>query len=388
MTTDLATHPVTPTAASKDGAAYHHEGSDYVNSNTAGDTNSTTETIPSGHFQKIIITSTSATVVDDIYGSHILTEPLLIALLTSPAVRRLGHVAQHGITAHLGHTPFVTRLEHSVGAMILVRAVGGSVEEQAAGLLHDISHTAFSHVADSAFPSPVSYHEEHKDEYVAMTNLRSILAAHGATEQIFDEEEYGLVERPAPHLCADRLDYGLRDAVGFGHISLEQGRAVFAAVRAFPSPHLSDHKRYLVVTDLECAHSLARAYSSADAGVWSNAAHSEIDRRLGEVISRMVARGALVEKDMWLDDAAFLAKLKRNANEQERAEVHSIENDELPVDEGLGIPHDSKIRTIDPDVWVAGTDHAVPLSTIMPEWKQEREEYIARRETERRSPPV
>jgi HD superfamily phosphohydrolase len=33
--------------------------------------------------------------------------------------------------------------------MLLVRRLGASLEEQIAALLHDVSHTAFSHVIDS-----------------------------------------------------------------------------------------------------------------------------------------------------------------------------------------------------------------------------------------------
>ena len=35
--------------------------------------------------------------------------------------------------------------------MLLIKKLGGSVEEQIAGLLHDVSHTAFSHVIDYVF---------------------------------------------------------------------------------------------------------------------------------------------------------------------------------------------------------------------------------------------
>ncbi|MEH6941868.1 HD domain-containing protein [Bacillus sp. JJ722] len=34
----------------------------------------------------------------------------------------------------------VTNFEHSKGVMLLIRILGGSVEEQVAGLLHDVSY--------------------------------------------------------------------------------------------------------------------------------------------------------------------------------------------------------------------------------------------------------
>ena len=55
------------------------------------------------------------------------------------------------ITALLGITQPITRYEHSVGVMLLARRVGGGLREQVAALLHDVSHTAFSHVIDHVF---------------------------------------------------------------------------------------------------------------------------------------------------------------------------------------------------------------------------------------------
>ena len=48
--------------------------------------------------------------------------------------------------------------------MLLVRKAGGSAEAQAAALLHDIAHTALSHVVDGVFGYVV--HEEDKMEYL------------------------------------------------------------------------------------------------------------------------------------------------------------------------------------------------------------------------------
>ncbi|KAG2387733.1 hypothetical protein C9374_001327 [Naegleria lovaniensis] len=71
-------------------------------------------------------------------------------LFTCNAVSRLSKIHQAG-AAWLWNvsTWNVTRLEHSIGVMLLIRKLKPlDLEQQLAGLLHDISHTAFSHVID------------------------------------------------------------------------------------------------------------------------------------------------------------------------------------------------------------------------------------------------
>jgi hypothetical protein len=111
-------------------------------------------------------TSQPSSIDDAIHGSFTIIEPVLVDLLLSKPVERLRHVLQHGITGLLGMTPSpaITRHEHSVGAMLLVRRAGGSIEAQAAALLHDIAHTALSHVVDGVFGYVV--HEDDKMEYL------------------------------------------------------------------------------------------------------------------------------------------------------------------------------------------------------------------------------
>lgn len=143
-----------------------------------------------------------------------ITEPVLLDLMASDAMQRTKGVSQHGITALLGITPPFSRFDHSVGAMLLVRRLGGAVEEQIAALLHDISHTAFSHVIDFVFDdhSGQSYHEEKKEEVVANSDIPAILSRHGKDWRAFmNEDDFFILEQPSPALCADRLDYFLRD---------------------------------------------------------------------------------------------------------------------------------------------------------------------------------
>ena len=135
---------------------------------------------------------------DELYGKVEVTESVLLDLMASDAMQRTKRVSQHGITALLGITPPFSRFDHSVGAMLLVRRLGGAVEEQIAALLHDISHTAFSHVIDFVFDdhSGQSYHEEKKEEVVANSDVPTILRRHGKDWHAFmDEDEFSILEQ-------------------------------------------------------------------------------------------------------------------------------------------------------------------------------------------------
>lgn len=64
--------------------------------------------------------------------------------------------------------------------MLLVRLMRGSVEEQVACLLHDVSHTAFSHVVDRVLENGSDdYHERFFGQIVAESEIPSMLERHG-----------------------------------------------------------------------------------------------------------------------------------------------------------------------------------------------------------------
>lgn len=345
--------------------------------------------LKAGYFQTFEYPSESNVLIrDELYGDHLITEPVLVALLHSPALLRPQGVCQHGITGLLGHTHRVTRLEHSVGAFILVRTAGSSINEQAAALLHDISHTALSHVVDWALSQPGedSYHEVHKERAVNthMVEIPRILQNHGLdSAQILDESIFPLVEKPAPHLCADRLDYALRDAVGFGKLSLPDAKRVVSSLRAFPD--CLHPRRLLVLDDVDLSLRLARAYLEIDRDVWSNRAHLDMYRRTGQVIGDIIKQGRIKEEELWkLPDQEFWELLRRVADEEGKEVMERLETEGLPNEDELSLPQRAKVRTIDPDVYVR--EHAtepVPLSVLLPSWADELRMYILQREATR-----
>ncbi|MFK4308058.1 MULTISPECIES: HD domain-containing protein [Bacillus] len=164
-------------------------------------------------------------IISDVIYGEFKVDKVLEELILSKPVQRLKGVHQAGASYLMNEKWNVTRFDHSVGAMLLIKKLGGSVEEQIAGLLHDVSHTAFSHVIDYVFDNEnESYHEEIFSAVVKNSEIPAILSKHGYNYEdiLLDDSKWTLLERSAPELCADRVDYTLRDMFTYGYISLEE----------------------------------------------------------------------------------------------------------------------------------------------------------------------
>ena len=166
-------------------------------------------------------------VISDVIYGEFKVDKVLEELILSKSVQRLKGIHQAGASYLMNEKWNVTRFDHSAGAMLLIKKLGGSVEEQIAGLLHDVSHTAFSHVIDYVFDNEnESYHEEIFRSVVKNSEIPAILSKHGYNYEdiLLDDSKWTLLERSAPELCADRVDYTLRDMYAYGYISLEEAQ--------------------------------------------------------------------------------------------------------------------------------------------------------------------
>lgn len=311
---------------------------------------------------------------DAIHGPVQIEEPVLVELMQSAAMRRLRGVLQHGISGLLGITAPTTRFDHSVGVMLLVRRLNGSLEEQTAALLHDVSHTAFSHVIDYVFDGHdrQSYHEEVKEEYLAGTDVPAVLARYGFDWRRFlHEESFPLLERPAPALCADRLDYFLRDSCDLGLASPGDPQRVLA--------HLVVHDERIAVDDLPVARWLARTYLAADEQSWANFREVGLYELTARAIKVGLSAGAITEADFWGTDEQAWAKLQRCPDPDLQALLRLITpHTRFAWDEASPTFHVStKLRTIDPDVLLDGELH--PLSSLDGDYARLREDYLSRK---------
>lgn len=314
---------------------------------------------------------------DAIYGQAEIDEPVLLELIASDAMRRLRGISQHGITALLGITPPFSRFDHCVGAMLLVRRLGASIDEQIAALLHDVSHTAFSHVIDFVFDDHggQAYHEQKKQAFVAASDIPKILERHALNWRLFlHEDAFTLLEQDLPALCADRLDYFLRD---LEFLDLATGDEIRAAVQA-----LTVRDARIVLTDQHVARWLAYTFIEVDRGSWSSVREVGLYQLAAEAIKAATRLGFVAEADFWGEDENLWAKLRAADHPEVRRWVGLLSPgtrfawDTAHPDFRLA----PKVRSIDPPVVADGV--IVPLSRLDPAFAAYREDYVAHKRGE------
>lgn len=312
---------------------------------------------------------------DRIYGPVALTEPVLLDLLHTQALRRLDGVYQHGVSALVGVTSRTSRLEHSIGAMLLVRRLGATLAEQIAAFLHDISHTAMSHVIDYVYArhAAQSYHDEMKAWYIEQSDLPAVLARHGyAWQDVLHEEAFALLEQPAPALCADRLDYFLRDGCDLGVLTEQEIAQILRQLTVVDGR--------IVVNDVAAARLLAYGYLAADDASWSNFREVGLYEVTAQALRLALARQIIIEADLWGTDATLWQTLQQSADPTLRYYLRFIDDKTQFVRDPVAptFTVTTKIRTIDPDVLQAG--QLVRYSTLDPAFASYRQQYLAKKQ--------
>lgn len=151
---------------------------------------------------------------DKIYGKFEIDSPLIIELVNSKPLQRLKKISQYGVPDEFYHLKNYSRFDHSIGVFLLSKKLNASEEEQIAGLLHDISHTAFSHVIDWVLGDGKTeeYQDKKHEEFFQQSEVVKILKKYQFNPaRIVQHKNFKLLEQEIPNLCADRIDYVLRE---------------------------------------------------------------------------------------------------------------------------------------------------------------------------------
>lgn len=285
---------------------------------------------------------------DRVYGESTIDDPGALALIHGPTFARLGRIRQAGPSAIAFPFKTVTRREHSLGVYLLLGRLGARHRERIAGLLHDLSHTAFSHAVDFVVASEEQdHHERLKPEFLHRPDVVGPLSAMGyAPEEFYDDAIYPLLERPLPWLCADRVDYFLRDSLATGvSTPMSVRRTLDALVIA---------EGTIALNDIEVARDLAARFAEMNRDWWASPTEAYVYNEFADALREGFRCGALCEQDLLGDDEAVLSKLRDSGNPAIATKLDCVAN--FRVDRVVNYrPRVApKDRRIDPPVVVAG----------------------------------
>lgn len=300
---------------------------------------------------------------DRIYGARDIKEPVLLELIHSDPVIRLKRINQAGASSYLFPWKDVTRYDHSVGVMLLLRDYGATTIEQIAGLLHDIPHTAFSHVADFVFENRNhEYHELFHESIIENSEIAEILKKYKIPRKVAHPEKFTLLERPIPDLCADRIDYALRD-----HFAWKKERESIAVKLT----GLTVVKGEFIFTDPYVAEAFARDYLELDRRIWADPREASLYELLAQAIRHALDKRILTSRDLFTDDEAVYRLLKDHGDpyiQKKLAYLTPTFRIESATRENHHLYIRTKSRFVDPKVIISGKNSR--LSEISPQFKK------------------
>lgn len=284
---------------------------------------------------------------DNVYGEEKINEDVLIELINSDTLQRLKGVSQQGLPQDYYHRIVFSRFDHSVGALILLRRLDANIEEQLAGLLHDISHTAFSHVVDWVLGDPTKedYQDNNHLNVIENSEVPRILKKYGFDyKKIADIESFSLLEKHAPSLCVDRFDYTIRELKDLG-----EDETVKMCVDA-----LINLNGQMVFKTKESAEFFANAYLKLQKEHWAGNEARARYYILSNVLKKAIESNLITKEDLMKTDQFIIDILENSGNQEILEELNLLKNG-FKIEESFeGIELKKKFRYIDPEVLING----------------------------------
>jgi HD superfamily phosphohydrolase len=173
--------------------------------------------------------------IQTIISTQNIESPIISELLSHPVMERIKNIDQSGPLYYFGYVPAYSRYDHCLGVWALLKHYNLPLKEQVAGLLHDTSHTIFSHVGDYIFNMPEgssSYQDTIHLEYLKKQNILPLVEKYGLTLEDLDSKnrDYRALEQDLPNLCADRIEYILHTGVLYNKISKAEVKEIITSL--------------------------------------------------------------------------------------------------------------------------------------------------------------
>ena len=302
------------------------------------------------------------TIQDNIYGKVEVKEPALLELLTTPSMLRLKRISQFGIPDKYYHFKNFDRYEHSVGVMLLLRKLGADLEEQVAGLLHDVSVLAFSHITDWVFgqgrEGKEDYHDSIHDTFIKNTEIPTILAKYNFDlERISNLDNFSLLEKSSPDLCADRVDYALREFKYWFNPKIVNNCV----------SGLTNFKDEIVFNNTQSAYDFANGFLQLQMQHWGGFGAVMRYHLFSKALKTALDKGYISEPDFYKDEDFISGKIKNTENKEIDTVLTDLEAGNLEkYKNNSGGKVFKKFRYVDPKV--IQDSKLIRLSELKPEF--------------------
>ncbi|MFA6159584.1 MAG: HD domain-containing protein [Parcubacteria group bacterium] len=317
--------------------------------------------------------------IDRIYGEFEISEPVILEIIQSPEMQRLKGVDNGGYLEPYFPKTKRNRFDHSIGVYLLLKKYRASLEEQIAGLIHDVSHPVFSHAGDYYFSNGSAENQSHQDnsfeKYVRKSDLPKIFKKYNIDlEYILNDENFPIKENNLPDICADRIDYSLREILIFkigekedvdyllNNLEIKDGRWIFY--------------------DFKCAKKYANYFRMLNKIYWCDLPSALMFMTVRDYMRYSLEKKYINLFDLYTTDGEVLSKISYYLNRDERLRYLfdrmnnkiKVKNDSEDFQERIVC----KSRVIDPLCYHDGRIQRV--SDINLEWKEVIREEIKPKE--------
>lgn len=306
---------------------------------------------------------------DRVYGQIKIEEPIIIELIKTRALQRLKGVDQAGYFEPYFPGSRHSRFEHSLGDWWLLKIFGASLEEQIAGLIHDVSHSVFSHcidyILDEGSEQNHTYQDDIFKQYISQTEIPIILKKYGfSPEYIIDESNFPLQEKELPDLCADRLDYSLRGLIIYKEVTVEDVKKILN--------NLIIIDNHWVFNNKETAEQYAWLFLILNRKYYSGIQTAVMFRTTADYLKYALTKKYISYPDLYTTDDYVLDKINKHLSQdkelvrlwQRMNKGNSYKNDKNNYEAHVFC----KSRVVDP--FIKQNHKIIRLSEIKPKWRE------------------
>jgi len=271
------------------------------------------------------------------YGSFEITEKIIIDLINSKAIQRLKKINQLGLPAKWHYGFQFSRYEHSLGVLYLSYFFNLDLNTKIAAILHDVAHTAFSHVIDYLIENyDEDYHDKNLKSYLEKDKeiITLLIKNNIVVDQFYDmDNNFSFIKRADRLLNLDRLDYTLREYYYMTNNS-KKVSDIIDDLTIINNKFVFKNKKY--------AEELSKIFVDLSKNHWSGAKHKTAYLIFSKILKRALDTKLINLNDFYKTDDYILDILLKSDDPTIKENIQKLESGSFEI-----IPFKTKYRILD-----------------------------------------